>query len=727
MSDKRWLRSVGVAIAVAVILVTVVVVSAEVPQQINYQGLLTDTGGQPLQGSYGVTFRIWDAASGGSQLWQETQTVSTDTNGVLSVILGSSVPINVSFGGARWLELSIEDEILLPRREMVSVASAFNAMNSDSLGGMHSSSYSLVGHTHDDRYYTEAELATPGTLNTGSNPMDWTKLKGVPAGFADGTDDAGGAGDGYSLDAADGSPTDVVYVDNSGNVGVGTGSPERLLHIIDGSAGAVTADAGSEIVIEDDHDAAINFLSPSAYAQGLRFGDPANPATGWLMYDHNVDMMRLGVGGDNKLAILNDGKIGIGTLNPAGELSLAKNANDWVTIEIDNPNAGSNSAEGIVFNDENGGVAGLMAYDDGATYASAMAMYNNRPAGNLRFNTGGLERMRIANSGAVGIGATSPSARLHVNGSDVTLLMLDSPASYQSELSFANAGTRKWSWYIPGGGSNFSLYHNLAPFQNYVTFNGTDGNIYIAPSGGNVGIGTTTPSEKLQVAGTVRVVNTYDGPNAFFQNLHATGTGLLAAGNNQSGVYLVGGSGLAGTGSRFGVYGRAALSGNDNQAGGYFANGYGDYAYVAYRTGGGQSYKIFGSGGTATVMPTSGGSVSLVCPESPEAWIEDYGSGEIKSGACHVDLDPTFLECITVDGANPVKIFVQLTAPLEQQFYVKKGTTGFDVIVVGSGSGEAGATFDFKVVGRWKGWEGVRFAKGAGPAEAVQMPEDGSQ
>ena len=36
-------------------------------------------------------------------------------------------------------------------------------------------------------------LGTPGTINQGSNPVHWTKLKGVPAGFADGADDAGPA------------------------------------------------------------------------------------------------------------------------------------------------------------------------------------------------------------------------------------------------------------------------------------------------------------------------------------------------------------------------------------------------------------------------------------------------------------------------------------------------------------------------------------------------------
>ena len=44
-------------------------------------------------------------------------------------------------------------------------------------------------HDHNATYYTETELnATGGTINSGSNPVDWTRLKSVPAGFADGTD-----------------------------------------------------------------------------------------------------------------------------------------------------------------------------------------------------------------------------------------------------------------------------------------------------------------------------------------------------------------------------------------------------------------------------------------------------------------------------------------------------------------------------------------------------------
>jgi hypothetical protein len=110
--------------------------------------------------------------------------------------------------------------------EMI-VGGAGSGLNADMVDSLNANAFADSGHVHDERYYRKQELNTSGTINTPGNPVDWTKLKGVPAGFADGTDDAGGTGDGHSLDAADGSPTDAVYVDGGGNVGAGTRTISR--------------------------------------------------------------------------------------------------------------------------------------------------------------------------------------------------------------------------------------------------------------------------------------------------------------------------------------------------------------------------------------------------------------------------------------------------------------------------------------------------------------------
>jgi hypothetical protein len=65
----------------------------------------------------------------------------------------------------------------------------FNASYLGSGGDLGSTSFLARGdHLHDARYFTEPELSSIGSINNGANPVDWTKLKGVPSGFADGTD-----------------------------------------------------------------------------------------------------------------------------------------------------------------------------------------------------------------------------------------------------------------------------------------------------------------------------------------------------------------------------------------------------------------------------------------------------------------------------------------------------------------------------------------------------------
>jgi hypothetical protein len=740
MSRRNALRGLGAFIAVGLVLIAATQVGAELPKRINYQGLLTDSSGNPLHGSYGVTFRIWDAASTGNQLWQETRTVETDSGGVFSVVLGTGTPIGVSFGSPRWLELAIDDEILLPRREIVSVASAFNAMNSDSLGGMHSSSYSLVGHTHDDRYFTEAELGTAGTVNQAGNPMDWTKLKNMPAGFADGTDDAGTGAD-----------NDWVISDNnmysgvSGNVGIGTTTPAGKLEIGTANTGATPA-----IAINNTHPSGQDIIA-FKFA-GVSQAEIRKASGGDLFLDvPGVSAIRFLTNGIERVGITSAGRVGIGTNAPAYLLQVdnPSDANFGRAVYVVASGTGTGQQVAGIYGETKSSAttnagAGVWGVGSSLTGVSAgvrgesmsgvgigvfgrassasgvnYGVYGRTlsPDGYSGYFLGGKNYFE----GWVGLGSTTPLAPLQIYGNHDPLVLIDGPGGSQSVMTFATAGVKKWACFIPAGDADFSFWHYLAPTaQTYMKFDGTNGNIYIAPVGGRVGIGTDAPGTKLDVRGKVQVIASEAGSAASIFNSNASGTGLISVGNGLvGGSYLVSGSGVAGTGSMVGVYGYASSTGDNNQAGGRFGNGYGDYAVVAYRTTGGLSYKITGTGAVSTVMSTSAGRVSLVCPESPEAWIEDCGSGEIKSGTCHVDLDPTFLECVTVNDANPLKVFVQLTAPLEEQYYVKKGLAGFDVIVFGAGAATAGATFDFKVMAKWKGWEKVRFAEGPGPLETT--------
>jgi hypothetical protein len=434
-------RISALASLVLIVLVWVSISSADIPKTINYQGILTDTStGEPLTGSVSMTFRLYETSSGGTEVWSETQSATADENGVVSAILGSTTPIGIDFDNPVWLEVEVGGEVLSPRREVASVPFAFHAMNADYLGGvafgaywtnsndgpgsgldadlldgLEASAFAGTIHNHDDRYYTDQELNTSdgNDPNIGSNRVHWNNLTGVPAGFADGTDEEGGAGDGHSLDAVDGNPVDAVYVDPTGDVGIGTTTPDRSLHVYNGSAGVVSGMSTAEVVIEDDAGVRVNLLTPNDEAAGISFGDPQDNEVGWIHYDHLNEVLFFGVDNADRAAIDQHGRLGVGTTAPSTGIDLYDNANEQVIIRIRNTNTGSNSGERLSFDNENGSLAYIATYDDGyPSVPSSMVMANNRPSGNLRFRTGNADRIYVANNGRVGIGTTDPETGL---------------------------------------------------------------------------------------------------------------------------------------------------------------------------------------------------------------------------------------------------------------------------------------------------------------------------
>jgi hypothetical protein len=106
------------------------------------------------------------------------------------------------------------------------------------------------------------------------------------------------------------------------------------------------------------------------------------------------------------------------------------------------------------------------------------------------------------------------------------------------------------------------------------------------------------------------------------------------------------------------------------------------------------------------VVKTSKGPTLLYCQESPENWFEDVGEGRLVNGRAHISLDLLFLETVTVDALNPMRVFVQLHDEGCEGVAVKKGTTGFEVIELRGG--HSSGTFDYRVMAKRKGFEAKR-------------------
>jgi hypothetical protein len=128
-----------------------------------------------------------------------------------------------------------------------------------------------------------------------------------------------------------------------------------------------------------------------------------------------------------------------------------------------------------------------------------------------------------------------------------------------------------------------------------------------------------------------------------------------------------------------------------------------------------------GTGSKSCIVKTSQGPTHLYCQESPENWFEDFGESRLVRGHAHIDLDPLFLETVTINEANPMKVFIQLLDECNGTRVVR-GQTGFDVIELHDG--ESDAAFMYRVVAKRKGFEEKRldFCE-AGLTDSYLYPE----
>ncbi|MGH8015221.1 MAG: hypothetical protein ACREBV_03425, partial [Candidatus Zixiibacteriota bacterium] len=142
---KRFILSISLGIC----LLSVGQVLGGIPKQMGYQGILASPSGTPLEDStVSVEFRIYNTASGGSSVWSETQSVTTDNQGRFNVTLGLLNPIEdtVFRETERFLSINVESDGELPRIKLVSMGYANRISTIDGArGGNVSGNTVIVG------------------------------------------------------------------------------------------------------------------------------------------------------------------------------------------------------------------------------------------------------------------------------------------------------------------------------------------------------------------------------------------------------------------------------------------------------------------------------------------------------------------------------------------------------------------------------------------------------
>ena len=263
---------------------------------------------------------------------------------------------------------------------------------------------------------------------------------------------------------------------NGGNVGIGTDSPSELLNI---SSGAATH---AKILIDAGADADL-ILDKGAGSRRSHIDYKVAGTTKWYAGTADSDVVGDGddyfigttVGGSNAEFFLkrSNGNVGIGTTAPEEKLSVSGN------IQLTNQKQ-------ITWSDIGDGNTGRVAIkgDEDNDFIS--------------FKTDNSERMRLTNTG-LGIGTTSPGVPLEVQGS----VKFGTAATGISHHIEGTDEYRVQGIDVDGNGWN-SLHFKA---------DGNDG-LFLQKDTNNVGIGTTSPGEKLEVisadnVGTTKIISAY--------------------------------------------------------------------------------------------------------------------------------------------------------------------------------------------------------------------------
>jgi hypothetical protein len=353
------LLAVGAWIAAAPQILSAQVTAA--PALLNYQGRVATPDGFPVpDGTYSIRFSLWDAATAGTEKWNQTIANVQVKNGTFAVLLNANTA-NL-FDGSLWLETKIgTDTALTPRQQLVSVAYAMkaNSVPDGSIGANQIANNSITA----NKFANDA-LGWLLSGNNISNPA--TQFLGTtsnqPLVFRTNN-------------------TEKMRLLANGNLGIGTTSPVDLLTVVGN---------GTAISVIDN-------------TVRTRFFSANGTGNGYIGTSSNHPLI-LRTGDADRAIIDTAGRMGIGTLSPANRLSVNGNADFFGNIAAstvgissgtnkDAVNVTSSSTIGTWLNLANSSTGGrnwsILSAGSG----------NGEGAGTLVFNTQGVIAAQLKQTG----------------------------------------------------------------------------------------------------------------------------------------------------------------------------------------------------------------------------------------------------------------------------------------------------------------------------------------
>jgi hypothetical protein len=311
---------------------------------------------------------------------------------------------------------------------------------------------------------------------------------------------------------------DVVFKTNSvenmrilntnGNVGIGTTTPLSQLHIDGGAANSLlnVGTAGQRQLIMGNRNSTAALLNG-----GLGAYSSIMAANGEMRFGLTEQVNPLAIQYATFMTIQNAGNVGIGTVVPNSKLEVFESSGTTSELRISSTTPVKYGE--LIFSSNNTGFLDRGASIEGNgenTGIDVGAMVFKTQYG----ATPRTERMRINSGGNVGIGTTTPTLKLHLH---------DAAQNFHA-LRFTSGVSQANYWDLVKRGDAYLAGQN----HNFVfSYNGAE-HISIAPTTGNMGLGVATPTQKLDVAGSIKITDGSEGVGKVLTS-DATGKGTWVA------------------------------------------------------------------------------------------------------------------------------------------------------------------------------------------------------
>ncbi len=548
---------------------------AFVPSQVNYQGRLSDPSGNPLTDTVSLTFSIHESPGGGISIWSETHPSVPVVDGIFTVVLGRFTPLDESVFDIttiinRYLAISVNGApALQPLQEILAVPYALRvATVDDATGGVidgklrvgtsntNGGADAFVAGTNNKAEGAQAAI-TGGGNNTATGERAF--VGGGSSNDALGTRSFVGGGENNTADTtyasvvggrnnvASGSTSIVA----GGTANHATGDRAAILgginNLVSGSFSMIGTGYNSEAtgdfsgVMAGMANAARGELSfvgggggSSAYGGSLPQDGDSNVALGsWSVVVGGHANIAGGegafVGGGGNHRTLSDYSfIGGGQSNTtqgnsaaivAGVMNTTKD--DFAFVGGGQSNAASGRWSTVPGGRSNAASANYSFAAGRRALATHVGTFVWADSVNQDFHSTAANQFLVRAGGGVGIGTSSPKAPLHVQkGSTGILFPCNSTMMLESTngcvLSMSALDDQPTGLYMcyPNSSPDGVLQFNSAGVPHGWQFQTNTNPIALnIDAAGNVGVGDTTPEEKLKVQGNILASGTVCASN----------------------------------------------------------------------------------------------------------------------------------------------------------------------------------------------------------------------